>query len=196
MKRQMLLVVLVPGLLLLAAGCKSTLYSSTQSTTMTRWGSYSAVQGDFNKIRPRHTTVEGLKSLGFHPDVTPNVKILTYVDVIGTFMPNPGIRVRDLPDGVRECIEAREKGMAYLVDLHDIHDKRHGNLLLDIFGFKRKTHESGWRFKGMILMKEGLVVYTLSSGEPQISQEDTKVKPLGPFQELDSSISPSIGLLK
>jgi hypothetical protein len=194
-KYRVCMAVLLLVLMLLSGGCKS-LFSSSQSTTLTRWGSYSAVQRDFNKITPHQTTVEELMALGFHPDVTPNVKILTYVDVVGTFLPNPGMRLQDLPEGVRECIEARENGSAYLVDLHDIRDKRHGNLFLDIFGFKRQTHESGWRFKGMILMKNGLVVYALASGEPQISQENGKVNPLGPLQELDTSISPSVGLIR
>jgi hypothetical protein len=195
MKQRAYMVVLLSGLLLLTAGCKS-LFSSSQSTTLTRWGSYGAVQGDFDKIVPRQTTVENLMALGFHPDVSPNVKILTYVDVITTFMPNPGIQVRDLPEGVQECIKAREHGMAYLVELHDIHDKRHGNLFLDVFGFKRKTHESGWRFRGLILIKEDLVVYKLSSGEPQVSQEDDKIKPLGPLQELDGSVTGVVGLMR
>lgn len=65
---------------------------------------------------------------------------------------------------------------------------RYGNLLLDILGFRRKTHEYGWDFKGLILIKDGLVVYKLSSGEPQISRNETVRHPLGPLQELDGSI--------
>jgi hypothetical protein len=90
---------------------------------------------------------------------------------------------------VRECIAAKEKSFAYLVEPQDIRDKRHDNLFLDIFGFKRQTHESGWRFKGLILINEDLVVYKLSSGEPRVAREENKTKPLGPLQELDSVIA-------
>ena len=91
-------------------------------------------------------------------------------------MPNPGIHKQDLPGAVRECIEAKEMSRAYLVELQDTQKKRHGNLFLDIFGFNRKTHESGWRFKGLILIDNDLVVYKLSSGEPQISREEKQVQ--------------------
>jgi len=72
--------------------------------------------------------------------------------------------------------------------LEDVREKRHGNLLLDVFGFKRLTHQSGWRFKGLILIKDNVVVYTLASGEPDISHEDANIKPLGPFQDLDDVV--------
>jgi hypothetical protein len=52
-------------------------------------------------------------------------------------------------------------------------------------GVLNKTHETGWQFKGLILIKDGVVIYKLSSGEPQISRNGKQVKPLGPLQELD-----------
>jgi hypothetical protein len=82
------------------------------------------------------------------------------------------------------------------VELQDIQDKRHGSLILDIFGFKRKTHESGWRFKGLILIKDELVVYKLSSGEPLVSREEKKLKPLGPLQELDLNVGSAVNYVK
>jgi len=178
----------VLGAMLLTAGCRS-LFSSSQSTTVSRWKSYDDVEAAFQKITPHQTTVLDLRLLGFDPKGSPNVKILTYMDIVQTFMPNPAIHKQDLPDAVRECIAAKEKSFAYLVELHDIRDKRHGNLFLDIFGFKRQTHESGWRFKGLILINGDLVVYKLSSGEPRVASEDKKVKPLGPLQELDTVIA-------
>jgi hypothetical protein len=39
----------------------------------------------------------------------------------------------------------------------------------------------------LILIKDGVVVYKLSSGEPQVSNEDDIHHPLGPFQEMDGS---------
>jgi hypothetical protein len=187
MKQRVLNLLVLLAVALLAAGCRS-LFSSSQSTTVSRWNSYSEVEAAFGKITPYHTSIADLKSLGFHPAASPNVKILTYVDIVQTFMPNPAIRMEDLPPAVRECIEAKEKSRAYLVELQNILDKRHGSLILDVFGFKRKTHESGWRFKGLILIKDDLVVYKLSSGEPLVSREDKRLRPLGPLQELDNSV--------
>ncbi|HTL74328.1 MAG TPA: hypothetical protein VL863_13580 [bacterium] len=184
MKRRVLILTVLLAGMFLTAGCKS-LFSHSQSTTVSHWKDYKDVEIAFGKIVPYHTTVEDLQMLNFDPKLSPNIKILTYVDIIQTFMPTPAIRQQDLPAGVRDCIKAQEKSRALLIELHDTKDQRHGNLFLDIFGFKRYTHTSGWEFKGLILIKDDLVVYKLSSGEPRVSRDDNKVKPLGPLQELD-----------
>jgi len=195
MKRRMLMLMWVTGAMLLTVGCRN-LFSSSQSATVSRWKNYDDVEAAFQKITPYQTTVENLRTLGFDPKASPNVKILTYVDIIQTFMVNPAIHKSDLPDAVRECIEAKENSRAYLVELKNIQDKRHGNLLLDIFGFKRQNHESGWQFKGLILIHADLVVYKLASGEPRVAREDSKVKPLGPLQELDNTVTKAIDYVK
>ena len=190
MKTWMFKLLVVTGTVMLTVGCKS-LFPSSSSVTASRWQSYNEIEEAFGKIVPNQTGSEELKALGVHPTVSPNVKILTYVDIIQFFMPNPGIRKEDLPEAVRACIDVREQSSAYLLELHDINDKRHGNLFLDVFGFKRLTHQAGWEFKGLILLKDDKVVYKLSSGEPQISRDEKKVKPLGPLQELDQIFSAS-----
>jgi len=181
--------------LLLMAGCKS-LFPHGESTTVSRWKNYSEVNAAFGIIQPYCTTVEELRTLGFHPQASPNVKILTYVDIVQTFLPNAAIHKEDLPEAVRACIDAKEKSRAFLVELHATTDKRHGNLFLDIFGFKRLTHVSGWEFKGLILIKDDLVLYKLASGEPQVSRDENRIKPLGPLQELDFSANSAVGYAK
>jgi hypothetical protein len=169
-----------------SGGC-ARLFPTQRAATASRWQSYAEVQAAFDRVELQRTTLPGLKTLGFDPTASPNVKILTYVDIMLIFMPNPAIRKEDLAEPVRACIEAKEKSHAYSVDLQDTTSKRHGNLILDILGFKRKTHETGWRFKGLILVKDDVVVYKLASGEPQISSDKKQIKPLGPVQELDPS---------
>ena len=191
MKQRALMLLSLLGVILLTVGCSS-LFPSSQSATISRWKDYDDIEGTFLKITPYQTTVKDLRTLGCDPKASPNIKILTYVDIIRTFMPNPGIHKQDLPTAVRECIEAKENSCAYLVELQDSQNKRHGNLFLDMFGFDRKTHVSGWQFKGLILIHGDLVVYKLSSGEPRVSREQKDVKPLGPLQELDSLISHAV----
>lgn len=151
---------------------------------MTIWTNWDQANIAFNQITPNRTTHKELTMMGFDPNITPNIKIMPYVDIVPLFMPNPNIRMDDLPVGVRVYVSAKQNSLAYLVELEDVHDKRHGNLLLDVFGFKRRSHQSGWRFKGLILLKDDVVVYTLCSGEPDISREETNIKPLGPFQDM------------
>src|SRR5579859_59347 len=195
MKWRVIMTFVVVGMALLTSGCKS-LFPSKVSVVESRWKSYSAVESDFAKITPHFTTTNDLRLLGFFPDASPNVKVLTYVDIIQMFMPNPGIRLKDLPDGVRQCIQGRERSWAYQIDLDTVNSHRYGNLVLDILGFKRKTHEDGWSFKGLILVNNGVITYKLSSGDPQISRNDTVRHPLGPFQELEGSAAGIINVSK
>jgi hypothetical protein len=195
MKQRLFMLLGLVGALLLTTGCH-TLFSSSQSITVSRWNNYDDVEAAFGKITPYQTTVADLQKLGFDPKILPNVKILTYVDIVQTFLPNAGIHKEDLPAAVRECIEAKEKSRAYLVDLQNLVNRRHGNLVLDMFGFRRESHGSGWQFKGMILINTDLVVYKLSSGEPLVSFEENKIKPLGPFQELDTSVMGAVKFVK
>lgn len=195
MKHRWLWVLMGLGVVLLTAGCKS-LFPRTGSTTDSRWKNFAEVEQAFADITPHQTGTNELIELGFHPSATPNVKVLTYVDIINHFMPNTGIRREDLDAAVRECIEAKDRSHAYLVDFKDLQTTRHGNLFLDVFGFKRRTHETGWQFRGWILMTDDTVVYKLFSGEPQVSRHDKRSRPLGPLQEIDLSASSALGLAK
>lgn len=195
MKRRVIMTLIAVGMILLTSGCKS-LFPSKTSVIESRWKSYATVEADFAKITPHFTTTNDLRILGFYPSASPNVKVLTYVDIIQLFMPNPGIRLKDLAPGVRECIEGREQSWAYQIDLETVDSHRYGSLFLDVLGFKRKTHEDGWSFKGLVLIKDGVITYKLSSGEPQVSRNDTVNHPLGPFQELEGSALSIINISK
>src|ERR1700722_2252999 len=122
------------GLMVLTTGCQS-MFSSKQTATMTQWTNWDEVTVAFNNITPNHTTIKDLRAMGFDPYVTPNIKIMPYVDIMPLFMPNPNIHMDDLPVSVLVYVEAKQDSLAYLVELENVKDKRHGNLFLDIFGF-------------------------------------------------------------
>ncbi len=177
------LTVLVP----LTTGCRS-LFSSGSNTVKSPWKDFAEAKAAFDQIIPGQTTTNELERLGFDPFSSPNVRILTYLDVTSRFLPNNSIQKADLPESVRDCLEAKDNCQAYELDLTVIRSKRYGNLFLDIFGFNRKTRETGWNFKALIVLNRGKVVYKLWSGEPNLERYETKKKPLGPLQELDSTI--------
>ena len=194
MAQRVLMVLALSGMFL-TSGCKS-LFPSSSTKVNSRWATFAQVAGSFDKIHPYDTDANGLKKLGFDPTASPNVKILTYVEILPIFMPNSGVHKEDLPAAVQEFIDADGDGLAYVVDLDNVHSKRYGNLLLDIFGFNRKTHTSGWNFRGIILMKNNVVIYKLASGEPNISTDEKKTRPLGPLQELDGAFFGVVGKIK
>ncbi len=171
------------GLVLLLSGCAAWLPSS-QTTPKSPWKSYEEAKTAFDQIRPSQTRTSDLKALGFDPS-SPNVRVLTYLDVIQRFIPNQSITKEDLAEAVRDCLEAKDGCRALELELDVVKGKRTGNVLLDIFGFVRKNRETGWRFKALLVLRDDLVVYKLSSGEPTVDRFEERVKPLGPLQELD-----------
>jgi hypothetical protein len=73
------------------------------------------------------------------------------------------------------------------LDLTVVTSQRYGNLALDMLAFNRKTHETGWNFKALILLNHDKVLYKLWSGQPNLDRYEQKKKPLGPLQELDAT---------
>lgn len=183
-KNRIWLRVIVAGVMLLTASCAS-MFPSKTTTVQSRWKSYAEIVAAFGEIIPYQTTTNDLRTLGFYPSVSPNIKVLNHWETLKIFLPSSAVEKKDLPDGVRDFIESPEQSHAYLIELQMVHSKRYGNLFLDLFGFRRKTHEVGWEFNGLILIKSGIIVYKTSSGEPQISRNEKQVKPLGPLQDID-----------
>jgi hypothetical protein len=180
------------GMLFLTCGCKS-LFPTSRETTESRWHSYAEVRAVFDQVTPNVTTTNDLRELGLDPNSSPNMKVLNYVDIIQRFIPTPSISMSDLDPPVRACIDAKQQSYAYELTLSDLNSKRHGNLFLDVFGFKRQTNERGWSFHGLILLTNDVVVYKIASGEPEIVREEKRIRPLGPLQELDSA---TVGVVK
>jgi hypothetical protein len=170
-----------------ATGCKS-LFSSSSKVSRVRWQSFEEAQVAYDKVIPHKTSIADLRELGFDPRTTPNVEVLTYLDIIRRFVPNASIALKDLQPDVRECIESKDCCHAYELDIEVMRSKRFGNLALDMLGFRRKTKKTGWTFKALIIVREDIVAYKLRSGQPNVDRLEKKTKPLGPFQELDGIV--------
>lgn len=55
-------------------------------------------------------------------------------------------------------------------------------MVLDVLGFSRETVTTGWKFNGLILLKNGVVIYKLTGGKPSIAEHEESRNPLGPVQ--------------
>ncbi len=77
----------------------------------------------------------------------------------------------------------------YVFEPQVVNSNRYGNFWMDTFKFKRKTKESGWKYKATFLIVDAVVVDKFWSGEPKIDQYKEEVNPLGPLQELGNIIS-------
>lgn len=190
MKRILLLLGALAALLC-TAGCAS-MHASGKTTTISPWPDFASAKGAFDRITPGQTTISQLHSLGFDPYLNPNVHILNYLDIQSRFLPNQSVRLEDLPGPVRQALDAQDKSVAYELELNVVNSQRYGNLCLDVFAFNRKTKETGWNFKALVLLNHDKVLYKLWSGQPNVDRFDQKKKPLGPFQEINSTATISV----
>ncbi|PLX49765.1 MAG: hypothetical protein C0613_06190 [Desulfobulbaceae bacterium] len=116
------------------------------------------------------------------------MEILTYLDIMGRFMPNPAIKKEELDPSIRRCIEARHDCHAYEMRVEVFNSERRGNVFLDLFGFKRKTYRSGWYFQSLFVVNDGCVVYKLWGGKPNVNETSLQKKPLGPLQDAGPAV--------
>lgn len=162
-------------------GCSS-LLPKQESIVEGPWHSYQEAQQTFDKIIPYKTTVQELQQLKLDPVSNPNVTILNYSDVLRRFVPSTAINGFELEKGVHDCLITNTSCKGYELEYKSISRKRYGNFWADFMNFKRKMNIVGWRFNGVILIKDNTVVYKLTSGQPVIREFEESNNPLGPFQ--------------
>lgn len=178
--RRLLKVLAILLAVLAGSGCASLLPKST-NVTKSPWASYREAQLTFDKIIPGKTTHEELRGLQLDPEAYPNIAILNYSDVLLRFLPNNSIALSDLDAGVRECIAAKTVCRGYAIAQKSVNRHREGNFFADVLGFRKEVTITGWSFNGLVLMKDDLVIYKLTGGQPQILEHENIRSPLGPF---------------
>jgi hypothetical protein len=159
------------------------------TATNSGWQKYADAEATFGRIVPGKTTAAELKALNLDPSTNPSVARLQTWQVRERFIPNKLVTLDDLDTGVRTCVEAGPACTAYEVNYVSTQSKRIGNAALDVIKVHRETQTAGWRFNGLILMKDGVVVYTLTAGQPRIQQLTENSDPLGPLQALASKLN-------
>lgn len=162
-------------------GCAALLPAAT-TDTRSPFDSFEAAEGAFSQITPYQTTVAQMQALGFDFNASPNVTLITYPDVITRLAPNAGVPMEALDVGIRDCILAQTQCQAYEFRITRQKRKRVGSFWPDFLNFRRTVAVSGWRFEALIVVRDGVVLFRRYGGEPQISQTEQLVNPLGPLQ--------------
>lgn len=173
---------LAAGVLL--AGCSS-LLPSTKEETITSWHRFEEIKTAYDRIATGNTKAD-LKELGFDIDDSPNLKILSYLDVAAMIQAIP---ITELDPGLQECLRARDECRAYVIEQQRLRTKRIGNFWGDIFNFYRETDISGWHFKALLVLINDRVTYKLWSGTPSLETHREERNPLGPLQSGDKVIN-------
>ena len=87
-----------------------------------------------------------------------------------------------LDAGIRDCIESRQACRAYEFTFGHQNSRREGSFWADFLNFRRRTEITGWRFLGLVVVRDGVVLFRNYGGEPQIRQTERQSNPLGPLQ--------------
>ena len=172
--------------LALLGGCSS-LLPRGDTATESPWQDFEDAQKTFDQIVPHRTTVEELRTMHLDPRANPNITLLNYSDILRRFIPSPSVDPKELDDGVKECIAARTGCIGYEVDHRMIKRKRVGSFWLDFLNFKRDTDVTGWRFNAVLLLRDNVVIYKITGGQPKIHDTDLTRNPLGPLQGFGES---------
>jgi len=174
------LTTLVTSSLLLSA-CGSVLPSSVNKS-QSKWETFEDAKGAFDTVKVGLTTDADLRHLGFDAEAMPNIRIINYVDVAGLF--GSAFTPKNLPDGVKTCLDAKETCFAYVARVQNISAKRNGNVAMDLFGFGKQTHTTGWEMQATLVLVNKTVVYKMWSGTREIDSYEKQRTPLGPMQNL------------
>ena len=175
----------VPGLALLA-GCAALLPRSLTDQP-SGFDSFEAAARALDQAVPYRTTSVELKALGFDLDASPNVTLVPYPQLIARLAPNSSVPLDALDPGIRDCILARQACRVYEFHLARETRQREGNFLLDFLNFRRATVINGWRFDGLLVVRDGLLLFQSHAGEPRIDRTELEVRPLGPLQPAGES---------
>ena len=168
------------------SGCK-TLLPSGQETASGAWKTYADAEQTFKKIIPNKTTKEDLKVLGIEFKETPNLRTLTYLDVMERFKLDSAVfNNLNLPPGIEGALNKHDKCRAYELNLEYVDKRRIGSFWKDLLAFEQITQRKGWSFNALIVMVDNTVIYVLYSGSPKINTRESDKQPLGPFQGIDA----------
>ena len=179
------------GLLFFTGGCATQSLLPTQGVyTESSFETYTQVEGVVDKIVVGETKYSDLVNVGLDLENIPNVKRLTYLDVMTKFKLDSPSRYTlfnkiELPAGVLKMLTAKEDGLAYEINLERLKNQREGSVFLDMLNFRKNIHTTGWQISVLILIVDDTVEYVLYSGEKNIDRLEKKKNPLGPFQGFD-----------
>jgi hypothetical protein len=168
------------GFCLALAGCGALLPRST-AEDVSPFQSYEAARDAFERLRPYHASLADLQALGFDVRSSTNVQQVPYPQWVGLLV-HPNVAPERADIGIRDCLAAEQACQAYVFRFGKLEHERKGSFLPDFFNFRRVTRTHGWRFEGVVLVREELVLFRNHGGQPKIELIDHRSNPLGPFQ--------------
>ena len=112
-------------LLALCSGCSS-LLPSERAEVLSPFADYLDAEQRFGQAVVGKTSRAELFSLGFDPLAQGNCKMLSFIDVRLLFV-QPNIPLDYLPDGLLQCLQAKDRCIGYAFDFNKTDTQRVGS---------------------------------------------------------------------
>jgi hypothetical protein len=173
------------------SGCAG-LLPAGRSETPLPWADYTDAVAAIDAIEPYVTTRSMLAARRIDPAGNAAITILSYTDLLQRFPAIAAVSDDKLERGISDCLDSGKRCTAYSIAVRQVRTKRTGNFWLDVLNFRRETVTTGWSLNALIVFVDDTVVYVLTGGQPNISEEQVTRNPLGPLQGLGESLKPAI----
>lgn len=167
-------------------GCTG-LLPRTQTVDVSPFESYEGARAAFEKMVPYRTRQGALASFGLDTRSAANVEQVPYPQWVGRLV-QANVPLAQVDAGIRDCLAAGQSCRAYVFKFGHVERRRLGDFLTDFFNFRRVTRTQGWRFEGVVLLRDDLVLFHSHGGQPTIELWDDRHNPLGPFQAMGESV--------
>jgi hypothetical protein len=167
------------------SGC-STMLPRSRAEDVSHFKTYEDARVALERVTPYRDTLVEARALGFDVADNSNVREVPYPQWVGTLV-NPNVPLDHADVGIRDCLAAELACRAYLFRFSRIEEDRTGNFVVDFLNFRRVTHRHGWRFEGLMLVRDGVVLFRNHGGEPRVEFVEDRRNPLGPLQGIGES---------
>ena len=167
-------------LVLLTGGCSS-LLPSERAELLSPFNDYLDAEIRYSQVVPGRTSRPDLFSLGFDPLIEGNGRMLSFIDLRLMFV-QPNVPIDYLPDGLLQCLEAKDRCVGYAFEFSKTATQRVGSFWADLFNFSKRREVKGWSFRTVFVLVDDVLVHKVSNGEPNIRRYEVKRNPLGPLQ--------------
>lgn len=164
------------------AGCAGMLPRGSADLA-SQFDSFESARQALESLTPYQSTLADMRAAGYAVDDSTNVTLIPYPQLVAHLSPNQSVPFEALDAGLRDCILARQACRAYLFRFGKEFRRRTGTFLLDFLNFERTTHWTGWRFEGLVVVRDDVVLFRNYGGEPHVDRAERQINPLGPLQQ-------------
>ena len=171
---------------LVALGGCSALLPRSRAEDISPFQSYDAAREALESVVPYRTTLEDLKTLGFDVQASANVQQVPYPQWVAV-LAHPNVPLDRADVGIRDCVAAEQACQSYIFRFGNLEQERRGSFVADFLNFRRITLTHGWRFEGVMLVRDGVVLFRNHGGQPNIELIEDRRNPLGPLQNVGES---------